>query len=52
MVLTRQVNVCSIYSTKAEVRYVNEYIGGLLPLFTFSKKYISLVVIKFHVKHI
>ena len=35
--------------SKAEARYVSEYIDGLI---TFSKKYISRVVIKFHVKHI
>ena len=38
--------------SKAEVRYVNEYSDGLLSLSTFSKMYISRVVIKFHVKHI
>ena len=36
-----------VLGSKAVVRYVYEYIDGLLPLsVTFSKKYISRVVIK------
>ena len=39
--------------SKAEVRYVNEYIDGLLLLSVhIFKKYISRVEIKFHEKHI